>query len=126
MDLLSENDLMIGGLDWSDIGDDWWVAIHKDDIVGCVQVLFGKPLGVINFLAVDPKFHKSGLGVQLFRWAEILLSASNCDGFLAATYTEAIINRAEDLGLTKLGQPTVFVKRVYRYAKDSQKNNYRH
>ena len=126
MDLLSANDLMIGGLDWSDIGDTWWVATHKDEVVGCVQVLLGKPLGVVNFLAVAPKFHHSGLGVQLIKTAEILLGASDCDGFLAATQTPAIINRATDLGLTSTGKLNVFVKRVFRYAQDTPKNNYRH
>jgi GNAT superfamily N-acetyltransferase len=125
IDLLSANDLLIRGLDWSEIGDTWWVAVHKGDIVGCVQVLPGKPLGVVNFLAVDPKFHKSGLGVQLIKTAEILLGVEGCDGYMAATHTEAIIRRQKDLGLTDLGEVTIFVKRVFRHGKmDSHKNNH--
>jgi len=127
IDLLSANDLVCQGLDWSDIGDTWWVAVHKDEIVGCVQVLFGKPLGVVNFLAVEPKFHRSGVGVQLIKTAEILLSVADCDGYMAGTSTEAIIKRSKDLGLTSLGEVTIFVKRVFRYGKtDSYKNNYKH
>lgn len=127
IDLLNVNDLLIKGLDWSEIDDTWWVAVHRDEIVGCVQVLPGKPLGVVNFLAVEPKFHKSGLGVQLIKTAEILLGMAGCDGFLSATTEQAIINRAIDLGLTGLGETNLFVKRVFHYGKaDSQKNNYKH
>ena len=126
IDLLSANDLLIGGLDWSDIGIDWWVAVHQDEIVGCVQVLPGKPLGIVNFLAVDPKFHGSGVGVQLIKTAEILLGIAGCDGFISATDNEVIIKKAEKLGITGLGPTNLFVKRVFRYAKDTPKNDYRH
>lgn len=126
MDLLNANDLLIKGLDWSDIGDTWWVAVHRDEIVGCVQVLLGKPLGVIAFLAVDLKFHNSGLGLQLLKTAEILLGAAGCDGFLATTHKENIINRAEALGITNIGQVNVGVKRVFRYDYGTQQNSYKH
>ena len=126
MDLLSVNDLLVEGLDWSDIGTDWWVTVHHGAVIGCVQVLMGKPLGVVNCLAVDPRFHGSGVGVQLIKTAEIILGAMGCDGYLASTSNELIKNKADRLGITDLGEVNIFVKRVFRYAKDTPKNDYRH
>ena len=126
MDILDANDMLVKGLDWTDIGDTWWVVVHKGDVVGCVQVLFGKPLGCVNCLAVDPKFHGSGLGVQLIKTAEIILGAMGCDGYLASTFNEVIKKKAARLGITDLGEVNLFVKRVYRHAKDTPKNDYRH
>ena len=126
MDLLGANDLLVKGLDWTDIGDTWWVAVHRDEIVGCVQVLLGKPLGCVNCLAVDPKFHGSGIGVQLIKTAEILLGLEGCDGYLASTNNVAIKRRADRLGITDLGEVNIFVKRVFRHAENSSKNHYRH
>ena len=126
MDLLDANDLLVKGLDWTDIGDTWWVAVHQGDVVGCVQVLFGKPLGTVNCLAVDPKFHGSGLGVQLIKTAEIILGAMGCDGYLASTSNELIKNKADRLGIIDLGEVNIFVKRVFRHATDTPKNDYRH
>ena len=54
MDLLKANELLVDGLDWSEIDNTWWVVVHRGTIVGCVQVLIGKPLGTVNCLAVDP------------------------------------------------------------------------
>ena len=109
MDLLDANGLLVKGLDWSDIGDTWWVTVHKGDVVGCGQILPGKPLGTVNCLAVDPKFHGSGLGVQLIKTAEIILGALGCDGYLASTSNELIKNKADRLGITDLGEANIFV-----------------
>ena len=124
--LLRANDLIVEGLDWSEIDNTWWVVVHRGVVVGCVQVLIGKPLGTVNCLAVDPKFHGSGVGVQLIKTAEIILGAMGCDGYLASTSNELIKKKATKLGITDLGSVNIFVKRVFRHANNSRQNNYQH
>lgn len=39
-------------VDWSNIHPFWLKATYKDEIIGCVQVLHGRPIGRIEMLAV--------------------------------------------------------------------------
>lgn len=41
-------------MDWSEVFPFWLVAVLDGVIVGCVQVVMGKPLGSAEFLAVKP------------------------------------------------------------------------
>ena len=103
------------GLDWSEIYPSWLVAEHKGMIIGCVQVLPGKPLGHIGFLAVVPKYQYYGYGVLLLKAAERLLGNMGCDGFTSLTDHPHILRKMDKLGFTKFG-PMVnwFFKRVQR------------
>ena len=51
--LLHSSGVLIEGLDWSDIYPHWLVAEIARKIVGCFQVVLGKPIGFIEFLATD-------------------------------------------------------------------------
>ena len=52
-DLLHADGLNLEGLDWHDIYPHWLVAEIEEKIVGCVEVLIGKPIGKMEFLATD-------------------------------------------------------------------------
>ena len=50
------NDALAEAFDWSDIGPYWLIAFDEDHrIVGCVQMLVGKPLARIELLCVDER-----------------------------------------------------------------------
>lgn len=44
--------------DWSDIYPYWLIATHEGEIVGCLQVLPGKPIGRIEMLATKTSLDK--------------------------------------------------------------------
>src|SRR5262245_32557055 len=117
VDLFNANEALIRGLDWEDIGDTWWVAVHRGEIIGAVQVLVGKPLGVITFLVVDPRFHNSGVGIQLASMANIILGVAGADGVMFSTNNDKVKRRTGDMGYMDLCDTTVYVKRIYRYEK---------
>lgn len=52
-ELLKSNGFTIE-MDWSDISPSWLVAKEGEKIIGCVQVLPGKPIGRAEMLAVIP------------------------------------------------------------------------
>jgi hypothetical protein len=41
-------------IDWSDIFPYWLVAEYKGEVVGCIQVLPGKPVGRLEMLGISP------------------------------------------------------------------------
>ena len=42
------------GIEWADLGANWLVAEYDGALVGCLEVLFGKPLGRVELLGIDP------------------------------------------------------------------------
>lgn len=52
-DLVWRGGFRVDGIDWSDIGPYWLVAENGAGIIGCLQVLPGKPIGRLEFLVVD-------------------------------------------------------------------------
>ena len=51
---LVEAQAVIEGLDWSDIHPHWIVAEKDGRIAGCINLAVSKPIGRLDFLAVDP------------------------------------------------------------------------
>lgn len=116
-ELLKLNKLWVDGLDWSAL-QGWLIATHKDVIVGAVQVLFGKPLGVIAYLVVDPAYHNSGVGYPLIKAAEALLKINGTDamtGFTDRPEMQKILKRYK---CTPVGEFTTYIKRIYRGKKE--------
>lgn len=50
---LIQDDWRIEGVDWSQVGANWLVMDGEDDVVGCLEVLPGKPFGRLEHLAVS-------------------------------------------------------------------------
>jgi len=42
-------------IDWSDLGSHWLVAEYAGEVLGCIQVLPGKPIGRMEVLSVNPE-----------------------------------------------------------------------
>lgn len=51
--LVEAGGFRVDGIDWTNIGPYWLVAENGAGIVGCLQVLPGKPIGRLEFLVVD-------------------------------------------------------------------------
>lgn len=63
-DLLHADGLNLEGLDWSDIYPHWLVVGPRGELVGCLQVLLGKPVGFIEFMATAKSLsHRDRAGV---------------------------------------------------------------
>lgn len=115
-ELFKANDLWIDGLDWSEL-QGWYVAERKGQIIGAVQVLLGKPLGVILYVMVDPEFHNTGVGPQLIRFAEVVLHMNDSDGWVGVTNRDDVASMGKRFGCTELYDVTMFGKRIWRRPK---------
>ncbi len=76
--LLHADGLRLEGLDWHDIYPHWLVAEIEGAIVGCFQVVLGKPIGFVEFLATDKALshrRRAGVVVALFDQALAALIA---------------------------------------------------
>lgn len=40
-------------LDWTNLGGQWLVVMKADAVVGCIQVLPGRPIGRVDFMVLD-------------------------------------------------------------------------
>ena len=53
--VLKANNIEFPGADWSKVFPHWLIATVNDQVIGCVMVMTGKPVGFLEFLFVDPK-----------------------------------------------------------------------
>ena len=112
-ELLKNNGLWVGGLDWSEL-EGWFVAEHKGLVIGAFQVLPGKPLGVFLYLVLSLEYHASGAGYHLFKAAEAALLAMGCDGWLGLTSDDNVLDMSRRLGATETGTFRIMIKRIWR------------
>lgn len=61
-DLVAATQADIEGLDWSDIYPYWLVAEKDRKIVGCINVAVSRPIGRLDFLAIDPRLRPHAKG----------------------------------------------------------------
>ena len=52
-ELLKGMGFTIEGLDWSSVGSYWLVAEIDGKVVGCIQIIGGKPVGWLHLLSYD-------------------------------------------------------------------------
>lgn len=45
-------------ISWDDIHPHWLVADHRGELLGCLQVCYGRPVGRLEMLAFDPSLEK--------------------------------------------------------------------
>jgi len=110
-ELVQVNDLWVDGLDWSEL-QGWFVAEHKGQVVGAIQMLLGKPLGVMLYLVVDPLYHNTGIGYALAKFSEWVLCMNNSDGYVGFTDRDEFRAIATKYKATQIGDFTTFIKRI--------------
>ena len=53
-DLLMQDDYDdIEDLNWNNIYPYWLIAVYQDKIIGCIELLIGYPVGIMEFMAID-------------------------------------------------------------------------
>lgn len=60
--LFAQTQGTIEGLDWSAVYPHWIVVENKSEIVGCINIAPSKPIGRLDFLAVDPNLRPHAHG----------------------------------------------------------------
>lgn len=116
-ELLRLTGLWVDGLDWSEL-QGWFVAEHHELVIGALQVLPGKPLSVILYIVVDPKYYSSGVGLALTLFAERLSGARGSDGTLGFSNVPEFISMAEKRNYRETaGDFKVFIRRNWRGVK---------
>jgi hypothetical protein len=113
------------GFDWTDIGANWLVAEHEDDIIGAIQVLPAKPFGRLESFVVDPTIGKKMRAVvvrDLGFAGYATLQQAGCQASLSTVYfrqgcsedrsTEDWLKAASRRGLIVFDQGHIAIKRL--------------
>lgn len=104
--ILQETGLLPKGFNFAQVEPNWWVAEVDKEIVGCVQVLPGRPLGHVGFLGVLPGYLNVGIGGYLYLLAESLLkNTKGCEGYTYHTCNPAIKKQGKKGGAIVFGDP---------------------
>lgn len=53
--ILKMNGLELPGANWEKVFPNWLIATVDDEVIGCCQVMIGRPIGFVEFLYVNPK-----------------------------------------------------------------------
>ncbi len=90
------------------------MAEHRGEIIGCIQILMGKPLAHINHLAVLPAYEVQGPAYWLFRAAVSVLVNSGVDACMTMVDDDRMKGLLTKLGATPTGAGEMYVKRLPR------------
>ncbi len=104
--ILKTNGLLPDGFAFARVEPNWWVAEYHQEIVGCIQVLPGRPLGHVGFLGVLPGYLNAGVGGYLYILAESLLkNTKGCEGYTYHTANPAVRKQGKKGGAVVFGDP---------------------
>lgn len=85
LELLTHAGFKVDGLDWSKIAPFWLVAEMNGQVLGCIQVCLGLPIGRAELLAVDPNVTHVLRALLVKRLIYGALSTIKASGAQAAT-----------------------------------------
>lgn len=52
--VLGDNGIFLEHADWAKVYPSWLIATVGDEVIGCLQVVYSKPVGYLEFLQVRP------------------------------------------------------------------------
>lgn len=115
-DLLKANGFTIE-MDWSDISPSWLVAKDKGEIIGCVQVLPGKPIGRAEMLAVVPELSSAKRANIAWRLVVAINAVFKLGGSQYATMMVLFENKQfkrllKKRGAWTIGQGNIMIARI--------------
>jgi GNAT superfamily N-acetyltransferase len=113
--ILESFDAIPIGLDWSRVWPNWLVAVHRDQLVGCIQVLPGFPLAHVGCLTVIPEYQDEGIAAYLCWGAEQMLSSSGVSGLTFTSNDLRLIKGLERHGASDEGCIHLVYKPVPKY-----------
>ena len=116
-DLLRENGIGLEYANWKDIGGSWLIATLDDDVIGCMQVLVGKPAGYLEFLFVKPsapfKFRAIAVRKLLIQgFATLKFFGAQYVGGAVSTKNAKFRQVLTDLGFVKCSETELVIKRL--------------
>lgn len=104
--ILKASGLLPDGFRFAQVEPNWWIAEYHREIVGCVQVLPGRPLGHVGFLGVLPGYLNAGVGGYLYLLAESLLkNTKGCEGYTYHTNNATVRKQGKKGGAVVFGDP---------------------
>lgn len=116
--LVTDTQIDIEGLDWSDIYPYWLVAETGGNIIGCLNVALSKPIGRLDLLAIDKslKPHARGRVVRaLILQGIATLKASGASATLSAVPFQLRSYKRilkKHFGAVVAGQGNMIIKRL--------------
>jgi hypothetical protein len=73
-------------LDWSNLGGQWLVVLKADTVVGCIQVLPGRPIARAEFMALDESLthrERAEATSMLIQQVTMLLRMAGCGAMIS-------------------------------------------
>ena len=110
--------LWVDGLDWSEL-DGWFVAEHKNKVVGAMQILKGKPLSCFAYNVVSSEYNGSGVGIALASFGQSVLSLYGADGIFMVTANEQLKKHAKRLNVACTGDFTMYIRRIPKWRQNN-------
>lgn len=115
--VLKENGIELSGADWSRVFPHWLIATVDEHVIGCCQVIIGKPVGYVEFMLVRPEvpFKLRAIALRKLILSSIgQLNHFGCQyvGGVVATKNLKFANVIEKLNFVKTYPADLYVKRL--------------
>lgn len=115
--VLQDNGIEIPGCDWSKVFPNWLIATVDDDVIGCCQVIPGRPVGYVEFLFVKPSvnFKLRAIAIRkLIIQSMATLYHAGCQyvGGVVGQENEKFAEVIKKLSFVKTFPADVYVKRL--------------
>lgn len=111
-ELLKAEMQLIDGLDWTGLRPFWIIAEHKGEVVGCAQILPGRPVGHLSCVVVRKDLQHHGIGIYLYEAARRMLQALKTQVFSMTTTSDEVAEIIKRLGGWSDGPSQLLYKRV--------------
>ena len=115
--LVEAGGFRVDGIDWTEVEPYWLVAENGVGIVGCLQVLPGKPIGRLEFLVVDDSLrHREratiarDLGIQ--GYATLRLAGSQAASNMVPFNNKGFKRILKRRGARVMSSGNMFIKRL--------------
>ena len=115
--ILKMNGVELPGADWGKVFPNWLIATVDDDVIGCCQVLIGRPTGFLEFLFVNPKapfkFRAIAIRKLLYQGFATLQHAGSqfvCGG--VSVRNKKFAEVLEKMNMLNVGHQALMVKRI--------------
>ena len=104
--ILKANGVSLPDADWSDVFPHWLNATEADKVIGCCQIMHGKPVGFVEFLYVDPK---APYKLRVIALHKLAISAMATLNFAKSKYIAGFIDQ-QNWKLSEVLQKHKFIK----------------
>lgn len=116
--ILKANGIELPGAQWDKVYPHWLIATVDDDVVGCCQLLFSKPIGYVEFFFVKPDLP---FKMRVIALRKLGIQATNSLYHFGCQYIGGMIDDSrrgkliailEKMNFHEIMSGTVFLKRL--------------